>query len=155
EAGAPRVCEGCVRHERQRRSRAERRPQCRCGCLSRMDATTMAVPMAFSAPVYSLLSLPSAFSGHLLGNNQGFVVRTTEVSIHTFHQFCCRQQTAGLDHGPFPMDPMCLQGVEPRTFDGQETRHNAQAVAVMFDPLVVLSEPVSHGTAAMPRGIIP
>src|SRR5262249_8747753 len=101
------------------------------------------------------LTCPSAFSGHLLGNNQGFVVRTTEVSIHTFHQFCCRQQTAGLDHGPFPMDPMCLQGVEPRTFDGQETRHNAQAVAVMFDPLVVLSEPVSHGTAAMPRGIIP
>jgi hypothetical protein len=53
----------------------------------------------------------------------GFVVRTTEVSIHSLHQFSCRQQTGGFDYGPFPMDPMRLQGIEPRAFDGQGARH--------------------------------
>jgi hypothetical protein len=57
-----------------------------------------------------------------LGNNKGFVVRTMEVSLHSLHHFSCRQQTRGFDHGSFPMDPMRLQGVEPRTFDRQETR---------------------------------
>jgi hypothetical protein len=36
---------------------------------------------------------------------------------------------------------------------GQGTR--SQALAVTFDPLVVLSDPVPHGVAAVPRGIIP
>src|SRR5262245_44439651 len=62
--------------------------------------------------------LASAFSGHLVGNNQEFVGRTTEVSIHTLHQFCCRQQTGGLDHSPFPLAPMRLQGIEPGAFAG-------------------------------------
>src|SRR5262245_9984861 len=94
-----------------------------------------------------LTVFPSAFSGHLLGNNQGFVVRTMEVSIHSLHQFSCRQQTRGLDHGSFSMDPMRLQGVEPRTFDGQGARHEPQTLAVTFDALVVLAEPVPHSVA--------
>src|SRR5262245_12294536 len=84
---------------------------------------------------------PSAFSGHLLGNNEGFVGRTSEVSIHSLHQFSGCQQTGGVDRGSFPMDPMRLQGVEPRTFDRQETRQKADALAVPFDAPVVLADP--------------
>ena len=90
-----------------------------------------------------------------MGNNEGFVGRTSEVSIHSLHQFSGCQQTGGVDHGSFPMDPMRLQGVEPRTFDRQETRQKADALAVPFDAPVVLADPVPHGVAAVPRGVIP
>src|SRR5262249_2375648 len=99
--------------------------------------------------------LPSAFSGNLLGNREGFLVRTAEVSIHSLSQFRGRQQPGGFDHRSFPMDPMRFQGVEPRAFEGQGTTHNPDALAFTFDLLVVFSDPLPDGLAAVPRGIIP
>jgi hypothetical protein len=90
-----------------------------------------------------------------LGNREEFLRRTAEVSIHALHQFGRRQQAGGFDHGPFSMDPMRLQRMEPRAFDGQGTMNNPAALACPFDALVVVSEPLPHGLAAVPRGIIP
>jgi hypothetical protein len=82
-------------------------------------------------------------------------MRTAEVSIHALHQFGRRQQAGGFDHGPFAMDPMRLQGVAPRAFDGQGTIDNPDALAFACDALVVVAEPLPHGLAAVPRRIIP
>jgi len=90
-----------------------------------------------------------------LGNREGFLVRTAEVSSHPLHQFGSRQQPGGFDHGSFPMDPMRLQGIEPGAFDRQGTTHNPDALALPFDLLVMLSEPLPHCLAAVPRRIIP
>jgi hypothetical protein len=98
---------------------------------------------------------PSAFSGNLLGNSEGFLRRTAEVSIDALHQFGRCQQASGFDHGPFAMDPMRLQGIEPRAFDGQGTSDNPDALACAFDALVVVAEPLPHGLTTVPRGIIP
>jgi hypothetical protein len=98
---------------------------------------------------------PSTFSGHLLGNREGFLVRTAEVSIHPLHQFGSRQQPGGFDHCPLPMDPMRFQRVEPRAFAGQGTPHNPDALAPLFDLLVGCPDPLPDSLAAVPRGIIP
>ena len=90
-----------------------------------------------------------------MGNSEGFLMRTAEVGIHALHQFGRRQQAGGFDHGSFAMDPMRLQGVEPRAFDGQGTIDNSDALAFPFGALIVVSELLSHGLAAVPRCIIP
>ena len=90
-----------------------------------------------------------------MGNREGFLVRTAEVSIHPLHQFCSRQQVGGFYHCPFPMDLVRLQGVEPRAFAGQGTTHNPDALTFPFDVRVMRSEPLPNGLAAVPRGIIP
>lgn len=53
------------------------------------------------------------------------------------------------------MDPLGLQRVEPGAFDGQRTTHNAEALALPFDLLIMLPDPVSDRLAAVSRGIIP
>ena len=98
---------------------------------------------------------PSTFSGHLLGNREGFLVWTAEVSRHSLSQFRGRQQPGGFDHRSFPMDPLRFQGVEPRAFDGQRTTHNPDALACTFDLLVVFPDPLPDGWATVPRRIIP
>ena len=99
--------------------------------------------------------LASAFSGHLLGNREGLLIGTTEVSIDPLHQFCRRPQTGGFDHRSCPMAPMRFQGVEPRAFAGQGTPHHPEAVAFPFDLPVMRSEPLPHGLAAVPRRRVP
>jgi hypothetical protein len=120
--------------------------------LAQSSASLVCLPHAGRVP---LPPVPSAFSGHLLGNHKRFVVRTTKVSIHPLHQLSCCQQTRGFDHGPFAMDPMRFQRIAPRTFDGQGARHKPETVALTFDLLVVLSDPLPHGLAPVPRGIVP
>ncbi len=77
------------------------------------------------------------------------------MSIHPLHELCSRPQAGGFDHRAFPMDPLRFEGVEPRAFAGQGTPHNPEAVALPFALLVMLSEPLPHGLAAVPRRIIP
>jgi hypothetical protein len=99
--------------------------------------------------------LLSAFSGNLLGNGEGFLVRTAEVSRHSLSQFRGCQQPGGFDHRAFPMDPMRFQRIEPGTFDGQGTPHNPDALAGTLDLLVVCPDPLPDGLATVPRRIIP
>jgi hypothetical protein len=111
-------------------------------------------PFAVDQPICDLVDA-SAFSGHLLGNSEGLLIGTTEVSIHPLYQFCRRQQTGGFDHRSFPMDPMRFQGVEPGAFAGQRTTHNPDALVFPFDLPVMLAEPLPHGLAVVPRRVIP
>ena len=50
---------------------------------------------------------------------------------------------------------MRLQGVEPGAFAGHGTTHNPEALALPFDWLGMLSEPLPNGLAAVPRRMIP
>jgi hypothetical protein len=53
------------------------------------------------------------------------------------------------------MDPLGFNGIEPRTFAGQRADADAYADGTPFELLMVLTHPVSHGMAAVPRGILP
>lgn len=79
---------------------------------------------------------------------------TTIGCTDPLREFIRREQTCWLDHAPFAMDPMRLDGIEPRTFHRQQTRHNPHA-AVALDPLIVLANPLSDFVTAMPRGVVP
>ena len=82
-------------------------------------------------------------------------MRAPEVGRHSFGQLCGGQQPVGLYHRPLAMYPVRFQRVQSGTFVGQGTPHNPYSLAIAFDLLVVLSEPVPHRLAFMPRGIIP
>ena len=67
-----------------------------------------------------------------------------------------RHSAGGLvRHGPFPMDPFRFNGVEPGTFARQRTVDDADAIGPLLDLPIVLADPVPHGVAAVPRGVIP
>jgi hypothetical protein len=77
-----------------------------------------------------------------VGKREEFFVRTATVSIHPLQQFGSRQQPGGFDHRSLPMDPLRLQRVEPGAVAGQGTSHTPDALALPFNLLIVLSEPV-------------
>src|SRR5262245_18242900 len=96
-----------------------------------------------------------AFSGHLLGNREGFLVRTAEVSRLSRGQFRGRQQPGGCAQRAVPLDPLRLQRVAPGTFERQETRPDTEAVALLVAALLGRSPPGPHRVAAVPRSLIP
>lgn len=81
-------------------------------------------------------------------------VNTAIRSTHALRQFVCREQASGLDYAPFAMHPVGFDRIEPRAFHWQQATDDPHA-AVPFDVLIVVANPLSDGTTAMPRGVVP
>ncbi len=79
---------------------------------------------------------------------------TSEGGTDAFGKFVSGEQACWLDHAPFPMHPVRFDGVQPWTFDGQPTAHDADT-PVTLHALVMVCNPGPHLTAHMPRGIVP
>src|SRR5918998_2105240 len=84
-----------------------------------------------------------------------FVMRTIEDSADSLGQLMSGEQPIGLDHLALAMNPLGLYRIEPRTLLGQKTAYDPHAPAVLFDPAVVRSDPVTHLMAYMPAGVVP
>ena len=80
---------------------------------------------------------------------------TAIIGIDPRFEFGGTQQAVRFRDGPLPMDPFRFNRVEPRTFAGQRADDEAHAHCAPLDLLIVLADPVPHGMAAVPRGVVP
>src|SRR5947209_16760778 len=83
------------------------------------------------------------------------LVRASEVSTDAFSQKLRRKQPIVLNHVALSVNPLWLDGIEPRALGGQKERQNAHPFAVLSHLLVVLTNPGAHLLAHMPGGMIP
>src|SRR3954451_13322550 len=83
------------------------------------------------------------------------VMRTTEDPTDPVSKLVGAQQTLGLDHLPFAVNPFGFDGVQPRALLGQQTAHDPHAFAALFDLAVMFSEPAPDLAAYVPGGIVP
>jgi hypothetical protein len=60
-----------------------------------------------------------------------FVMRTTENPAHPFGKLICSEQSIGLDHLSFSMNPFGLYGVKPRTFLGKQATDDPHATTAL------------------------
>src|SRR5438874_768042 len=84
----------------------------------------------------------------------GFV-STSEVSTDPFSQKLRRKHPIVLNHVALSVNPLRLDGIEPRALGGQKERQNAHPFPVLAHLLVVRTKPGAHVLAHMPGGIIP
>jgi hypothetical protein len=72
----------------------------------------------------------------------GFL-RTFIVGTHPLGDLLRGQDAGWFDHGAFAVDPLRLDGVQPRAFTRQPTRDDAHATPCLFDGAVMRSQPRS------------
>src|SRR5215218_2858182 len=91
----------------------------------------------FGHALLFLPSSPSARSGDIFGNSQMLVMRTVEGSAHAICQFVGAEQTVGLHHPSFAVDPLRLYRVEPRALLGKQAGQDAYPAPAPLDLPVV------------------
>ena len=77
------------------------------------------------------------------------------VCTDTRFQFCRTQEAIGFRDGPFAMDLLRLNRVQPRAFHRQSADGNVHASLARFHLLIVGADPRVDGLAGVPRGVIP
>src|SRR5215218_4246373 len=97
----------------------------------------------------------SARSSDLLGDGKMIVMRTTERPTHPVGEFVRAEQAVKLHDPSLPMNPLRLNGVQPRALLREEATHDPHPLAAPFDPPVVPSEPSPDLFGDMPRGVVP
>ena len=97
---------------------------------------------------------PSAESTDLLLNEVVFM-RAAEIGTGAVGDLVGREQPGGLNDGALAMDPLGLDGLEPRTLDRQIAGREAHPLALLVDLLVMAADPGSHHLADMPGGVVP
>ena len=65
------------------------------------------------------------------------------------------EQAVGLDDAAFAMDPGGFDGVEPGALDRQVAGNDPDAVAVLLDLAVVVTDPVADLLADVSGGVVP
>jgi hypothetical protein len=80
---------------------------------------------------------------------------TAIVGIDPRFQFSGTQQAVRFRDGPFAMDPLRLNGVQPWAFHRQPVGDNPHAALTCFDLLIVEADPRADRLTCVPRGVIP
>src|SRR5215204_6187280 len=85
------------------------------------------------------------------------VVRRTEDPADPLGQLMSAEQSLGLDHFAFGVDPLGLYGVEPRALGRQQAGHYSYSgfATASFDLAVVGADPVAHLSAFVPACVVP
>src|SRR3712207_4872862 len=83
------------------------------------------------------------------------VVRTLECRADPLGQLVGTEQTRGLDHLAFAVNPFGLDCVEPRALFGHQTGDDPHSTTTLFDSSVVRTDPAPDLTAYVPAGIVP
>src|SRR6266851_2803231 len=81
-------------------------------------------------------------------------IGTAKVGTDPFSQLASRKQAIEFDHVPLGMHPFGFDGIEPRALGGQQQRQNANALARLFDLLIVLANPRTNRLALVPGSVI-
>lgn len=80
---------------------------------------------------------------------------TVQCIADPFGQFLRWQQSIGFDHPPLGVAPLGFNRIEPRTLDRQRTDQQPHPLPAGLDLSVMSPDPVPHGLAAVPGGIVP
>lgn len=90
---------------------------------------------------------------------QQFSLLTTKGVTDPLPEFLSSQEPSRFDNGAFPMDPLRLNAVEPRTLDRQPAWNDAHAMfagaSFLQHGLIMLMEPRFDVFAHMPGSVIP
>src|SRR5215469_14089349 len=84
----------------------------------------------------------------------GFI-GTVKMSTNAFSQLLGRENPIRLHYGLLRMDPLRLNGIEPRTLCGEQEWQDTYPLARLFDVLIVLAHPMTSHVADMPGSIVP
>src|SRR5215210_9580890 len=85
-----------------------------------------------------------------------FVVRAVESCADSFGQFVGAEQTVGLYHLTFAMNPLGLHSIEPRTLLGQQTSDDPHPfLLALFQSPVAPTDPAANLAAYVPTGVVP
>src|SRR5215210_174259 len=85
-----------------------------------------------------------------------FVVRAVESCADSFGQFVGAEQTVGLYHLTFAMNPLGLHSIEPRTLLGQQTTDDPHPfLLALFQSPVAPTDPAANLAAYVPTGVVP
>src|SRR5215216_2820181 len=99
---------------------------------------------------------PSASSSDLLGNGEMLVMRTIERPADPLGELVGPQKPVELHDPAFPVYPLGLDGVQPRTLLRQKATQDPQPTAAVLDlPALVFSEPSPELLGDVPRGVVP
>ena len=99
--------------------------------------------------------MPSALSSSLLGNRQMCFLRTFILGTNPLGDLLRCQDTSRFHHRAFPMEPLGLHGVQPRTLTRQPARDDAHTTPGLLDVAVMRAQPRAYELAGVPRGIVP
>src|SRR5829696_5668634 len=75
---------------------------------------------------------------------------TVEGSTDSIGELVSSKQPLGLNYLPLAMNPLRLNGIEPRTFGGQQTWHYPYPLAAGFDLELVGVDPLFFCITLMP-----
>src|SRR5918995_996308 len=103
------------------------------------------------------VSAPSAnaSSSDLLGNGEMLVMRTIERPADPLGELVGPQKPVELHDPPFPVYPLGLDGVQPRTLLRKKATHDPHPTAAVFDLPVVFSEPSPDLLGDVPARVVP
>jgi hypothetical protein len=82
-------------------------------------------------------------------------MRTTEDPTDPLGKLVSAQETIGLDHFSLAMNPLGLDGVQPRTLLGQQTAYDPHSFSCVLDFSIVSSEPAPDLFGDMPTCVVP
>src|SRR5215210_3988043 len=83
------------------------------------------------------------------------LVSTAEDPANPVGELVSTEQPLGLNYFAFAMNPLRLDGIEPRALGRQQTPHYPDPMAAGFDFAVVGGDPASHLMAFMPACVVP
>src|SRR5215208_6684091 len=84
------------------------------------------------------------------------MMNTIEYSAHPVRKLVCSEQSLRLDDLALGVNPLWLDGVEPRTLLRKQTTDDPHALAALFDAAVVRTESPSQLLGDMPTpGVVP
>src|SRR5215204_7487851 len=83
------------------------------------------------------------------------VMSTTEYSAHPVRKLVCSEQPLRLDDLALGVNPLWLDGVEPRTLLRKQATDDPHALPALLDATIVLSEPSPYLFGDVPRSVVP
>src|SRR5215203_5445619 len=83
------------------------------------------------------------------------VMRTTERPADPVGELVGSQQAVEFDDPSFPMNPLGLDGVQPRALLGKMATHHPHPLAAVFDAAVVPAEPSPDLFGDVPGSVVP
>ena len=83
------------------------------------------------------------------------LVGTSESSADPIGELVSTEQSLGLEHLAFTVNPLGLDGVEPRALGGQEARYDSYPTASVLGFPVMGGDPASDLSALMPACVVP
>src|SRR5262245_12948647 len=80
---------------------------------------------------------------------------TPIIGIDALHHLLRTEQSVWFNDGAFPMYPLGLNGIQPRTFTRQPASYEAYPLSRLLDCTIVVPQPRPDLVADVPRRVVP